>query len=251
MRWLPFVVALAGCDVVLGLQEQDPGPGPGNEDGDTARDEADNCPGIRNDQGENSDGDGVGDACDPAPTTPGDRILAFYGFDDPDDLAWETASGNWVVADGQVTITSTQNVSQSFFTKHAPLLTPPYTVEAHFTITEVAPFAAFGVLANTDSTGVGAACSLLDHGATSDRVQAWFVGTATENPITPLVAGESYRATFFVGSGDMHCEIEGITVGQGGAVGAALPEPRAGHVGLSVFGTVTVAFDYLVVYGKD
>ena len=251
MGWLLFVVALTGCDVVLGLQEHDPGPGPGNEDGDTARDDEDNCPSIRNDQDADMDGDDVGDACDPAPTTPGDRILAFYGFGDPDDVAWETAGGNWVVADGQVAITSTQNVSQSFFTKHAPLLTPPYTVEAHFTVREVAPFAAFGVLANTDASAIGAACSLLDHGATSDVVQAWFVGTATENPVATIVAGESYRATFTVGSMDMHCEIEGITAGQGGAVGAILPEARAGHVGLSAFGTVAVAFDYVVVYGRD
>jgi hypothetical protein len=248
-RWLA-VLALAGCDMVLGLEERDPGPGPGNEDGDTARDDEDNCPGIRNDQSANMDGDGVGDACDPDPSVPGDRVVAFYGFDVPDDVRWEARNGVWTVAGGQLAMTSSGGGVQSYFTRHAPPLTPPYTVETYFTIDALVPYAGFGLTANLDVEARGVACSLLDHTEAPDVVQAYW-GDANTRDIAEVDAGQSYRATVVVGTNEIRCEIQGTTAGQGGSVLHAFDMPRAGYIGFDATGDVTLRFDYLVVYGKD
>src|SRR5580698_218141 len=78
----------------------DAGPSPGSNGGSAAcpdsgrGDVCDVCPGIADD-GTDSDGDGVGDACDPRPAQPGDSIAFFEGFYAP--VAWSPVIGsnNW------------------------------------------------------------------------------------------------------------------------------------------------------------
>jgi hypothetical protein len=92
----------------------DPDPPGTDRDGDLIVDLLDNCPDIANfDQAdedrdlagdlcdpcppfqgiEDADGDGVGDACDPNPTTPGDTLVAFTGFATPLPSTWQTTGG--------------------------------------------------------------------------------------------------------------------------------------------------------------
>jgi hypothetical protein len=71
-----------------------------DEDGDGCVDDADNCPGIANADQADGDADGVGDACDPHPSTPGDRIAEVAYFDGGAvDGGW-IAVGPWTVAAG-------------------------------------------------------------------------------------------------------------------------------------------------------
>jgi hypothetical protein len=112
---LAYLLALAGCDKVLGFEPIRPdapaGPPPidvlaidgppcpwpstptHDEDGDGTPDCVDNCPGVPGPQTD-SDGDGVGDVCDPHPSLPIDRILFFDPFL---DMApnWTAVGGAW------------------------------------------------------------------------------------------------------------------------------------------------------------
>jgi len=99
-------------------------PVAGDVDGDGVPDGADNCPTTANpDQHDedldgkgdacdpcpqfsidtDSDGDGLGDLCDPHPGTPGDHLVAFFGFGTAGGLpaGWTAAAGN--AADWSVT----------------------------------------------------------------------------------------------------------------------------------------------------
>jgi hypothetical protein len=53
---------------------------PGDQDGDRILDDVDDCPHVWNPDQRDRDGDGVGDACDPNPDTPGDRIVGRGWF---------------------------------------------------------------------------------------------------------------------------------------------------------------------------
>jgi hypothetical protein len=91
VRWWLLVSMLAGCHVLFPRDEtgapsdalpSDDGPivGGVDEDQDTKLDSEDNCPGIKNTTQTTNDDDSVGDACDPYPSLPGDRIAAREMF---------------------------------------------------------------------------------------------------------------------------------------------------------------------------
>ncbi len=128
MRWAVLVVALGGCNAVLGLdptkQRDSALPGidaaidgsptidgngmvcasPFDEDGDTIKNDCDNCPTVPNpnqaDIDDGTRGDGVGNACDPHPVVTGDQITLFAGFDTNAEIADWLMVGSWTLADG-------------------------------------------------------------------------------------------------------------------------------------------------------
>lgn len=93
-------------DAMLDARPIDAPPGP-DEDGDGVEDVADNCPHVDNPQQENFGetnagelADGVGDACDPEPTTAGNQLALFDGFNGA--LVGWTASGSVNPGNGRV-----------------------------------------------------------------------------------------------------------------------------------------------------
>src|SRR5262245_22458539 len=122
---LGLAICCAACSFDPGVPGDDDGSGSGSgagsgsnagpdTDGDGHADPADNCPEVGNpdqrnhdsddrgdacdvcphviDLGKDTDADGVGDGCDPRPTTPGDRIAYFEGFYD-DPASWSSVVG--------------------------------------------------------------------------------------------------------------------------------------------------------------
>lgn len=97
-------IACAGCSKVFDLDElQAPVDAPacaaGDEDCDGQPNTTDICPAVADTATDDSDGDLVGDACDPDGTAPVNRRVLFDGFDDASN-AWKIKSGNWQLGEG-------------------------------------------------------------------------------------------------------------------------------------------------------
>lgn len=124
MRRLLVLAVLAGCGRI-GFDDQNaPGDGADDSDGDGVAAASDNCPAMANaDQNDedgdglgdpcdpcpphadntDTDNDGVGDACDPRPMAAGDSITHFAGFATlPADLVLD---GTWAISGGTIRVT--------------------------------------------------------------------------------------------------------------------------------------------------
>ncbi len=143
-RALPALAfVLSGCDVLFQLEpverpvEADAAAvcGAPDEDGDEICDDDDVCAGIADpDQGDDTDRDGVGNACDPNQSV-SQRRLQFFGMTDPatDAMTWleVDAIGTWQFQSGEAMHASaTQRGELQLQTINAE---PDVTVEAGFT----------------------------------------------------------------------------------------------------------------------
>ncbi len=128
-------VGAVGCNQILGVDQTHirPDAAPGtDEDGDGVTNDVDNCPGIPNADQADSDGDQVGDACDPHPTTPGDQIALAEFFEGsayafiPDQVA------NWSLDGGMVTTTAAPDSTDAALSLTKVAKSP--TLEIGFTL---------------------------------------------------------------------------------------------------------------------
>ena len=106
------LLPLAGCNLVFGLEAVAPPIDAAGIDGrdaaghdedlDAIDDAVDVCPNVADDQTD-SDGDGVGDECDPNPGLPIDRLRAFRDL--RDFAGWTPVTGSWDPGTDEVTQT--------------------------------------------------------------------------------------------------------------------------------------------------
>ena len=110
-------VAMLGCRGLLGIEDPivgDGGDGRGSDgtaactgddyDGDGTLDGCDPCPMYGTaDADHDTDGDGVGDGCDPNRDVKGEKRLLWTHFASASDIAtWTVLGGNWFVKDGKL-----------------------------------------------------------------------------------------------------------------------------------------------------
>jgi len=101
-----IVDTLDNCPTAANANQRD-------HDGDLHGDVCDKCPHLASATDPDGDIDGVGDACDPRPSTAGDSRALFEGFYDATSInGWNTNSGNWSVANGVLTQSSTSSDTQ-------------------------------------------------------------------------------------------------------------------------------------------
>jgi hypothetical protein len=100
-------------------------------DADGIADDVDRCPHISNPADPDGDNDGVGDACDPRPSTNGDQRIAFYGFADPAELgAFTQSAGTWTIAGNRLV----QEQPIGLATIELPMLMSGVRVETSFEV---------------------------------------------------------------------------------------------------------------------
>jgi hypothetical protein len=98
-------------------------------DMDGSGDECDLCPHVANAIAD-TDGDLIGDACDPRPSTGGDVRAAWNAFRDADEIAaWTATAGTWTLSAGGISQTDAAISSAGFG--------PPQGVQKAFVMTQM------------------------------------------------------------------------------------------------------------------
>lgn len=246
---------------------------PTDTDGDGVADTTDNCPTVANvDQRDHdmdakgdvcdkcphiavsglepdSDNDGVGDACDPRMNTAGDSIALFEGFYDATSITgWNTNNGNWSVANGVLTQSSTTSDTQIV----VPGNITRAAVTASAKVLQLGSGTGFSAPHVSVAAGVASNqsywCSVVEEGQT-DAVYATVIRPA----MAPSYPNTNWQGTFnnnsvlqlrlwLIGSNNQCQVVQGGTQAQvSGNIGSAV-----GQVQLAMR-NASASYDYLFV----
>ena len=268
-----LICGLGACDRVFGLSRTETckeagDPGFHDEDGDSVDDACDNCPGIANeDQSDvlevmnHQAADGVGDACDPAPTTSGDRIARLETFASVvSPSSWTQTSGTWTF-DGESLVTSSTGESGVLSDQLAEPGSP-FTVEARVVFERALPAveAELSVRVDSSPTVGGVTCGIarlvddVTH-QLEDEVLSTYEGGATSNGDARILdvkfaTGMGYRLVMtYDPAASVHCNVKAdIDPTTGRSANLALsPRPSAGSLSL-LSNQLGVRVEYVIVY---
>jgi hypothetical protein len=223
------LVAASGCDGVLGLTAPVPADArtsfpncvPGDDkDGDGIDDCFDNCPGIANagqeDNLEVQNGqlaDGIGDACDPAPTKTGDARTRFISFVEPNErLEWHVNTGSWVIASGAYVYTrdNASNVESTSFLSLRPA--PPFAIQLGVELTDISA-ATIETLGITLDGGANQRCEIYTGMQEELNVFNQNGGTSFVPPSGSFVQGVALTLRGDVRGTTVSCSIDNIIAG--------------------------------------
>jgi hypothetical protein len=221
-----------------------------DEDRDGIGDECDACPIAKPPAVAETDGDGVDSPCDPNPTTPGDKIVLFNGFNDPLPGTW-TATPGWKVVGGEAVMTPTSSAMLE-------QLSVPIAGTSHLAI-----FAAYRFdCVASDATMADAAVIGLDHrpagdlnvvcgGSRSGGADQLLVTSSagTNNkPFSNLFNPASlYRVTEQLDGANANCAL--IADNENGAIQTAASGDAMTAAGLYARGA-TVRFSYILAVAR-
>lgn len=108
-----------------------------DEDLDGIGDDCDRCPIAPPPATPDPDGDELDSPCDPDPSTPGDRIVVFSGFNDPAlPMGWRT-TGTWEIRGGTIVVQAPATLAT--LTAPLPLVTNHTAVLSSYRIDAVDP----------------------------------------------------------------------------------------------------------------
>jgi hypothetical protein len=111
-----------------------------DEDNDGIGDECDRCPIAKPPAVPDRDGDDVDSPCDPDPSTPGDKILLFDGFNGSlDTTRWKPdLAGVWTVEGGELVARLPTQAAQSFLAANV-VPEPNISVQMSYRVDKVEP----------------------------------------------------------------------------------------------------------------
>jgi hypothetical protein len=221
-------------------------PPDGDLDGDGIPNADDNCPSVANLDQADSDHDGLGDACDPTPTSTGD-VLAYASTS---GLPGGAISGGFtILRNGTVGVDLglIDEANQSQF------MLPTITVRWHVLGTNSAPAFRIGAgLASGDGPDEGNFCDLAQFGATTYQVQHDIVinngPIYNDGPTNTQAATTAQDVTltlrYVPATGGVRCEAFGASDGHD----PAYRDP-SGPMRFSAFGGA-FRLDSIVVYTR-
>jgi hypothetical protein len=247
MRWLFALLALAGCDMVLGLDRNPildaPTTTEHDEDQDGIGDLDDTCPTVKGSQ-QDSDMDGVGDLCDPNPGI-ANRIAAFYPFDIM-PAEFVPISGSWSVANDALVHIGGDNFSK-LVARNGRNLAPPYVVEARFRFDTRPTNGEISVVAAWDAGGVeGTFCSIIN--AVETEVHAYNKDGAGQTQVSPLDFTATFTARLIVEPSNITC-IMSSDKNPNVAASGSPPAVPTGFIGLEGrYANTTI--DYVILYTR-
>lgn len=177
-----------------------------DEDGDGIADPCDNCPGISNFDQRETDGDELGDACDPN-NDGNDRLLLFEPFDTFE--RWVPRTGGWMPEAGTARYQSPEGVPHTLvFGLELPAasqLVVEYLVEV---LDDYTSDAAIDIGIGDTSTSPGVTCGL-SHFLDTDRVLIGQPQTTDSRVLArPITRETRYRVVMVYESLDLTCVVD-------------------------------------------
>jgi hypothetical protein len=220
-----------------------------DEDRDGLGDECDPCPIAPPPARPDPDGDEVDSPCDPDPTTAGDRIVVFEGFNTGELPAGFTATANWRFVLGEAIAEPTDAGATESLTVSLPLVSQQVAVFGQHRIDRVDPEASqnlAGVVAIDERPAGGSRlqCAGTRTGMEDRLILVTDMGTGTANFQNLFDSASLYRITMLSDRADAACALNAD--GQQGAAQARTSGEVMNRAGLVARG-VTARFQFLMV----